>query len=77
MAAAMLNGSMIMNGKNLVEGFDMEFGRMNAVLGSTPNPLAPTVGAGPVIGAAFYIDPPTEILKSGETVLWRLIAHRR
>ncbi len=72
MAAAMLNGAMVMNGKNLVEGFDMEFGRMNAVLGSTPNPLAPTVGAGPVIGAAFYIDPPTEILKSGETVLWRL-----
>jgi len=72
MAAAMLAGDMIMTGKNLVEGFDMEFGRMNAVLGSTPNPLAPTVGAGPVIGAAFYIDPPTEIMTSGETVLWRL-----
>ena len=72
MAAAMLTGDMIMTGKNLVEGFDMEFGRMNAVLGSTPNPLAPTVGAGPVIGAAFYIDPPTEILNAGETVLWRL-----
>jgi FtsP/CotA-like multicopper oxidase with cupredoxin domain len=72
MAAAMLNGALVMNGKNLVEGFDMEFGRMNAVLGSTPNPLAPTVGAGPIIGANFYVDPPTEILKTGETVLWRL-----
>ena len=72
MAAAMLTGDMVMNGKNLVEGFDMEFGRMNAVLGSTPNPLAPTVGAGPVIGMARYIDPPTEILRSGETILWRL-----
>jgi len=71
-AAAMLNGDMVMNGKNLVEGFDMEFGRMNAVLGSTPNPLAPTVGAGPVIGMARYIDPPTEILNAGETILWRL-----
>lgn len=72
MAAAMLNGSLVMNGKNLVEGFDMEFGRMNAVLGSTPNPLAPTVGAGPIIGANFYVDPPTEILTAGQTVLWRL-----
>ncbi len=70
-AAAMLNGSLVMNGKNLVEGFDMEFGRMNAQLGSTPNPLAPTVGAGPVVGMAFYIDPPTEILTAGQTVLWR------
>jgi len=42
------------------------------VLGSTPNPLAPTVGAGPVIGMARYIDPPTEILRAGETILWRL-----
>ncbi|BCS53119.1 choice-of-anchor D domain-containing protein [Geobacter sp. SVR] len=72
MAAALLNGAMIMTGKNLVEGLDMEFGRMNAVLGSTPNPLAPTVGAGPVIGASFYVDPPTEIMNAGETVLWRL-----
>jgi FtsP/CotA-like multicopper oxidase with cupredoxin domain len=72
MAAAMLTGDMFMTGKNLVEGFDMEFGRMNAQLGSTPNPLAPTVGAGPVIGLARYIDPPTEILTAGEAVLWRL-----
>jgi len=71
-AAALVNGALVMNGKNLVEGMDMEFGRMNAVLGSTPNPLAPTVGAGPVIGAAFYIDPPTEILNAGDTVLWRI-----
>jgi FtsP/CotA-like multicopper oxidase with cupredoxin domain len=73
-ASALLQGDLIMTGKNLVEGFDMNFGRMNAVLGSTPSPLAPTVGAGPVIGAAFYIDPPTEIMTGGETVLWR-IAH--
>ena len=71
-ASAMLVGDKVLNGKNLVEGFDMEYGRMNAVLGSTPNPLAPTVGAGPVIGMARYIDPPTEVLNAGETVLWRL-----
>lgn len=71
-AAALLKGALVMNGKNLVEGMDMEFGRMNAVLGSTPSALAPTVGAGPVIGAAYYIDPPTEVLNSGETILWRI-----
>ena len=52
---------------------DMEFGRMNAVLGSIPNPLTPTVGAGPVIGMNFYIDPPTEILNDGKTYLWRIM----
>jgi FtsP/CotA-like multicopper oxidase with cupredoxin domain len=71
-AIALLNGSMVLNGKTLVEGMDMEFGRMNAVLGSLPNPLAPTVGAGPFLGAAFYIDPPTEILNAGEPILWRI-----
>jgi FtsP/CotA-like multicopper oxidase with cupredoxin domain len=71
-AVAMLNGALVMKGKNITEGFDMEYGRMNVVLGSTPSPLAPTVGAGPVIGAAFYIDPPTEILTADQTVLWRI-----
>ncbi|MBI3843808.1 MAG: fibronectin type III domain-containing protein [Planctomycetes bacterium] len=71
-AAALLNGALAMTGKTLVEGFDMEYGRMNAVLGSVPNPMAPTVGAAAVVGAAFYVDPPSEILTAGETVLWRL-----
>lgn len=71
-AAAMLKGDMVMNYKNLVEGFDPDFGRMNASLGSTPNPLAPTVGAGPVIGIAQYIDPPTEVMRDEESVLWRI-----
>lgn len=71
-AVAMLNGSMVLDGKSIVEGMDMEYGRMNAVLGSIPNPFAPTVGAGPVLGASFYIDPPTEFLNPDETRLWRL-----
>ena len=71
-AAALLTGSMIMTGKNLVEGMDMEFGRMNAQLGSTPSPLAPNVGAGPVVGAAFYVDPPTEILDPDVPLIWRI-----
>jgi FtsP/CotA-like multicopper oxidase with cupredoxin domain len=71
-AIAMLNGAMTLDGKALVEGMDMEYGRMNAVLGSVPNPLTPTVGAGPVLGASFYIDPPTEVLNPDETRLWRI-----
>ena len=71
MAVAMLEGSLVFNGKNLVEGMDMEYGRMFAQLGSTPNLLDPTVGAGPVVGLARYLDPPTEIMNDGQTVLWR------
>ena len=71
-ANALLTGATVLDGKNLVEGMDMEYGRMNAVLGSTPNPLTPLVGLGPVIGAAFYIDPPTEILTPEKPLLWRL-----
>jgi len=71
-ATAMVKGALVMTGKNLVEGFDMEYGRMNAQLGSTPNPLAPAVGAGPVVGMARYIDPPTEMLTDGQTILWRI-----
>jgi FtsP/CotA-like multicopper oxidase with cupredoxin domain len=72
-AIAMLAGVLVMNGKNLTEGFDTDYGRMNVVLGSTPNPLAPTVGLGPVVGLARYIDPPTEILTADQPVLWRLM----
>ena len=71
-ANALLTGATVLDGKNIVEGMDMEFGRMNAVLGSTPNPLTPLVGLGPVIGAAFYVDPPTEILTPEKPLLWRL-----
>jgi hypothetical protein len=71
-ADALLTGATVMDGKNLTEGFDMEYGRMNAVLGSTPNPLTPLVGLGPVVGAAFYVDPPTEILTPEIPLLWRL-----
>jgi FtsP/CotA-like multicopper oxidase with cupredoxin domain len=71
-AVALLNGSLIMTGKNMTEGFDVEYGRMDIRLGSTPNPLTPGVGAGFVLGLARYIDPPTEIMNDGETILWRL-----
>jgi FtsP/CotA-like multicopper oxidase with cupredoxin domain/regulation of enolase protein 1 (concanavalin A-like superfamily) len=72
MAVAMLNGSKVFTGKNLTEGFDPDYGRMDIRLGSTPNPLTPNVGNGMVIGISRYIDPPTELLNDGETILWRL-----
>ena len=72
-AVSTLTGALVLDGKNLVEGFDREYGRMDAILGSTPNPLTPWVGAGPVVGAAFYVDPPTELLTGGTTYLWRLM----
>ena len=71
-AEVLISGSLIMTGKNLTEGFDPDYGRMDVRLGSTPNPLTPSVGNGMVVGIARYIDPPTEILNDGETILWRL-----
>ena len=60
-----------MTGKNITEGFDVEYGRLDIRLGSTPNPLTPNVGNGFVVGLARYIDPPTEIMNDGELILWR------
>jgi hypothetical protein len=71
-ADALLVGDLAMTGKNLSEGFDVDYGRMDIRLGSTPNPLTPNVGNGFVIGIARYIDPPTEIMNNGEVILWRL-----
>ena len=71
-AIAMLPNAVVMDGKGMTEGFDTEYGRVNVLLGSTPNPLTPNVGAGAVVGINRYIDPPTEIYNDGQTVLWRI-----
>jgi FtsP/CotA-like multicopper oxidase with cupredoxin domain len=71
-AVAELTGALAMTGKNLTEGFDVDYGRMDIRLGSTPNPLTPSVGAGFVVGIARYIDPPTEIMQNGQPIIWRL-----
>lgn len=70
---ARITNDTVMDGKLIVEGMDMEYGRMNAQLGSIPNPLTPLVGAGAVVGPAMYIDPPTEIVNPDTTYLWRLM----
>ncbi len=71
-AVALITGAVPMTSKNITEGFDPDYGRMDIRMGSTPNPLTPSVGAGLVLGLARYIDPPTEILNDGETTLWRI-----
>ena len=78
-AVALLNGvvlpgigSGIMTYKNITEGFDPDYGRMDIRLGSTPNPLTPSVGAAMIMGLNRYIDPPSEILNDGDITLWRI-----
>jgi len=71
-AVALLNGAKVMTGKNITEGFDPDYGRMDIRMGSTPNPLTPNVGASLVVGLSRYIDPPTEFVNNGEVTLWRI-----
>jgi hypothetical protein len=71
-AVALISGALPMTGKNITEGFDAEYGRMDIKLGSTPNPLTPSVGAGFVMGMARFIDPPTELVNDGELTVWRI-----
>ena len=72
-AVALLTGNpVIMTTKNILEGVDPEFGRLDIRMGSTPNPLTPAIGAGFVVGVARYIDPPTEIVNDNEATVWRI-----
>jgi hypothetical protein len=58
--------------KNLTEGFDPWYGRMNLVLGTTPVPLNPTAQAPQVPGIAMYIDPPSDFWYDNTVQLFRL-----
>lgn len=71
-AVALISGAVAMTGKGITEGMDPDFGRMDIRMGSTPNPLTPSVGSGMVLGIARYIDPPTEFVNDGEATLWRI-----
>ncbi len=71
-ATALVQGALVMTGKNLTEGFDPDYGRMDIRLGSTPNPLTPNIGNGFAVGVERYIDPPNEFLSQGQTIIWRL-----
>jgi FtsP/CotA-like multicopper oxidase with cupredoxin domain len=71
-ADALLSGALVMTGKNITEGADPDYGRLDIRLGSTPSALTPGVGNGMVVGVARYIDPPTEMLNDSEVILWRI-----
>ena len=71
-ADAMLVGDVPIDMKNLTEGFDPFYGRMNLQLGTTPVPLNPTAQAPQVAGIAFYIDPPSDFWYDNKVQIFRL-----
>jgi FtsP/CotA-like multicopper oxidase with cupredoxin domain len=73
-ADCMLAGSLPIGIKNITEGMDITYGRMNVQLGTTPVPLDPLAPAPQVPGIAMYIDPPSDFWYDGKTYLFR-IAH--
>ena len=59
----MLVGDTVIDMKNITEGFEPWYGRMNVLLGTTPVPLDPLTPAPAVPGIALYIDPPSDYLE--------------
>jgi hypothetical protein len=60
--------------KNITEGFEPWYGRMNVQLGTTPVPLDPFTPAPQVPGIAMYIDPPSDFFNDGQPQVFR-VAH--
>lgn len=73
-ADVMLNVDTPVGIKNITEGFEPFYGRINVLLGTTPVPLDPLAPAPVVPGIANYIDPPSDIWDDGGTYVFR-IAH--
>ncbi len=73
-ADARLVNDTVIGMKNITEGFDVQYGRMNVLLGTTPVPLDPTAPAPAVPGIAQYIDPPSDFWTDGQIYVFR-IAH--
>ena len=71
-ADAKLAGDTVIGMKNLTEGFEPWYGRINILLGTTPVPLDPTAPAPAVPGIAAYIDPPSDFWNDGQTYVFRL-----
>lgn len=72
-ADAMLVGDTVIGMKNITEGFEPWYGRMNVQLGTTPVPLDPLT-APKVPGIAMYIDPPSDYWNDGQPQVFR-VAH--
>jgi FtsP/CotA-like multicopper oxidase with cupredoxin domain len=71
-ADAMLTGDTVIDTKNITEGFERWYGRLNILLGTTPVPLNPTAPAPAVPGIAAYIDPPSDYWYDGKIQVFRL-----
>ncbi len=71
-ADALLFGDTVIGSKNITEGFDPWYGKLNVLLGTTPVPLDPFTPAPAVPGIAQYIDPPSDIWNDGQTYVFRL-----
>ena len=71
-ADALLVGDTVLGSKNITEGFDPWYGKLNVLLGTTPVPLDPFTPAPAVPGLAQYIDPPSDIWNDGQTYVFRL-----
>ncbi|MGZ6274481.1 MAG: FG-GAP-like repeat-containing protein [Syntrophales bacterium] len=71
-ADARLTNDTVIGMKNITEGFDINYGRMNVLLGTTPVPLDPTAPAPAVPGIAQFIDPPSDIWNDGKVYVFRL-----
>ena len=68
-ATATLAGVLPITPKAIVELFTLDYGRMNATLG-TELPLTSFLVQTTI--PYFYADPPTEIFKDGETQVWKI-----
>jgi FtsP/CotA-like multicopper oxidase with cupredoxin domain len=71
-ADSKLVGGLPIGMKNITEGFEPYYGRINILLGTTPVPLDPLAPAPAVPGIATYIDPPSDFWKDGQTYVFRL-----
>ncbi len=72
MGDSILTGGLPIGMKNITEGFDPYYGRINVLLGTTPVPLDPLAPAPQVPGIATYIDPPSDFWNDGQTYVFRL-----
>jgi len=71
-AAAVLVGDTTLDSIGIAEGFDIQYGRMNATMATAPNLLNPNVVA-PVAGAIpGYLDPPSDYWYPGVAKVFRV-----
>jgi FtsP/CotA-like multicopper oxidase with cupredoxin domain len=71
-AAAILTGDTILEAVAITEGFDLDYGRMNVLLSTTPNLLNPNAVAAVAGAVPGYIDPPSDYWYPGQTKVFRV-----